>query len=98
MRQPTLTHRNSRALYNDLRAFGATLQALKQATIRGESFTKAALRLLSYLPGAMQYLLDLIPQKIGILNEIIKGREIFSNVGQVARTSSLMRFVSARRW
>jgi hypothetical protein len=85
-----------RALYTDLRAFGTTLQALKQVTMRGESFTTAALRLLGHLPEPMQYLLDLIPQKIGILNEIIKGREVFSNVGQVAATSSLTRFASAR--
>ena len=44
----------------------------------------------------MQNLIDLIPQKIGILNEIIKGREVFSNVGQVVATSSLTRFASAR--
>src|SRR5205085_1055852 len=37
-----------------------------------------------------------IPQKIGILNEIIKGREVFSNAGQVAGASTLTRFLSAR--
>src|SRR5262249_22841749 len=34
--------------------------------------------------------------KIGMLNEILKGCEVFSNVGQIARTSSLTRFMSAR--
>jgi hypothetical protein len=83
-------------LYNELRTFGALLEALKEVTMRGESFTTAALRLLGHLPGLMQNLVDMIPQKIGILNEIIKGREVFSNVGQVAATSTLTRFVSAR--
>jgi hypothetical protein len=83
-------------LFGELYNFGATLQALKHVTMRGESFTTAALRLLGHLPQPMQYLLDMIPQKIGILNEIIKGREVFSNVGQVAATSSLARFASAR--
>jgi hypothetical protein len=83
-------------LYTELRTFGALLEALKEVTMRGESFTTAALRLLGHLPGLMQNLVDMIPQKIGILNEIIKGREVFSNVGQVAAASTLTRFVSAR--
>jgi hypothetical protein len=83
-------------LYSELRTFGALLEALKEVTMRGESFTTAALRLLGHLPGLMQNLVDMIPQKIGILNEIIKGREVFSNVGQVAAASTLTRFVSAR--
>ena len=85
-----------RALLTDLHTFSATLQVLKQVTMRGESFTTAALRLLGHLPGAMQYVVDLIPQKIGVLNEILKGREVFSNVGQMAASSSLTRFASAR--
>jgi hypothetical protein len=48
------------------------------------------------LPPALQRVLDQIPQKIGVLNEIIKGEEVFSNVGKVARGSSLVRFSSAR--
>ncbi|HEX5689582.1 MAG TPA: hypothetical protein VFX76_06255, partial [Roseiflexaceae bacterium] len=83
-------------LYADLRMFGALLQAFKQVTMRGESFTTASLRLMGHLPGLMQNLVDLIPQKIGILNEIIKGHEVFSNVGQVVATSTLTRFASAR--
>jgi hypothetical protein len=44
----------------------------------------------------MQYLLDQIPQRIGALNEVIKGNEAFSNVGRVAPGTSLSRFISAR--
>jgi serine/threonine protein kinase len=84
------------ALFADLYNFGAALQALKQVTMRGEGFTTAALRLLGHLPKSMQHLLDLIPQKFGVLNEILKGREVFSNVGQVVATSMLTRFASAR--
>ena len=88
--------RERQALYLELRSYAALLRALKQVTMRGESFTTAALRLMGHLPGAMQSLLDLIPQKIDILNEIIKGREVFSNAGQVAASSSITRFASAR--
>lgn len=84
------------AFYVELQTFGALLQAFKQVTMRGESFTMAALRLLGHLPGAVQNLVDMIPQKIGILNEILKGREVFSNAGQVVASSTLTRFTSAR--
>lgn len=85
-----------RALAADLQHFTLTLQVLKRVTMQGESMTTVALRLFGPLPGVIQQLLDQIPQKIGALNEILKGREVFSNVGQVAPGSSLTRFTSAR--
>jgi hypothetical protein len=85
-----------RALAGDLQRFHITLAVLKRVTMQGESFNTAALRLLGHLPGVMQHIVDLIPQKIGVLNEILKGREVFSNVGQAAPGSSLTRFASAR--
>jgi hypothetical protein len=85
-----------RLLAADLQRFTLTLQVLKRVTMQGESMTTAALRLLGPWPGAIQQLLDQIPQKISALNEILKGREVFSNVGQVAASSSLTRFASAR--
>ncbi len=85
-----------RELLAYLKAFGELLDALKAVTMRGESFNTATIRLLAHLPGSMQHLLDQIPQHIGILNEIIKGSEVFSNVGRVAPGTSLTRFISAR--
>jgi hypothetical protein len=79
-----------------LQAFGELLNALKDVTMRGESFNTASIRLLAHLPASMQHLLDQIPQRIGVLNEIVKGSEVFSNVGRVAPGSSLSRFCSAR--
>ncbi len=83
-------------LFTELLRFGMLLRSLRQVTMRGESFTTAALRLMAHLPIAMQNLVDLIPQKFAILNEIVKGTEVFSNVGQVVATSSLTRFISSR--
>jgi hypothetical protein len=83
-------------LCGDLLAYAAVLRALREITTRGESFTTAALRLMGHLPRPMQSLLDLIPQKIDLLNEIVKGAEVFSNIGQVARSSSVSRFASSR--
>jgi hypothetical protein len=79
-----------------LDAFGEVLETLKAVTMRGESFNTATIRMLAHLPASLQHLLDQIPQRIGVLNEIIKGTEVFSNVGRVASGSSLRRFISAR--
>jgi hypothetical protein len=79
-----------------LSAFNQVLNALKAVTMRGESFSTANLRMLAHLPASMQNLLDQIPQRVGVLNEIIKGTEVFSNAGRVAPGSSLSRFCSAR--
>jgi hypothetical protein len=85
-----------RELLAYLKAFGELLDALKAVTMRGESFNIATIRLLAHLPASMQHLLDQIPQHIGVLNEIIKGSEAFSNVGRVAPGTSLTRFISAK--
>ncbi|NJM08762.1 hypothetical protein HC891_25090 [Candidatus Gracilibacteria bacterium] len=84
------------ALVGDLITFGATLRALREITTRGEGFLTAALKLFAHLPRPMQGLLDQIPQKIDVLNELVKGVEVFSNIGQVSAASSVSRFVSSR--
>ena len=85
-----------RELLAYLAAFGELLDALKALTMRGESFNTATIRLLAHLPASMQHLLDQVPQRISVLNEIIKGSEVFSNVGRVAPGTSLTRFISAK--
>jgi hypothetical protein len=88
--------RTRRELLAYVQTFGEVLKALKQVTMRGESFSTATLQLLGHLPPAMQHLLDVIPQRISVLNEVIKGSEVFSNVGRVAHGSTLHRFISAK--
>ncbi|HDQ73341.1 MAG TPA: hypothetical protein ENN19_14800 [Chloroflexi bacterium] len=88
--------RARRELLAYLKAFGELLDALKAVTMRGESFNTASIRLLAHLPNSMQHLLDQVPQRIGILNEVLKGNEVFSNGGRVAPGSSLTRFISAK--
>ncbi len=85
-----------RELLAYLQAFGELLDALKAVTMRGESFNTATIRMLAHLPPSLQHLLDQIPQHVGVLNEIVKGSEVFSNIGRVAPGSCLTRFVSAR--
>jgi|HigsolmetaAR206D_1030411.scaffolds.fasta_scaffold04990_2 hypothetical protein len=83
-------------LWLDLVRFSNLLRSLRDLTMRGESFATGALRLLGHLPRPMQNLMDQIPQKIDILNEIVKGSEVFSNIGQAPRSSTLGRFMSSR--
>ncbi len=85
-----------RELLAYLKAFGEFTDTLRAITMRGESLNSATLRLLGHLPPAMQHLLDQIPQRIGVLNEVLKGNEVFSNVGRVVPGSSLRRFTSAK--
>ena len=85
-----------RELLAYLDAFGELLDVLKAVTRRGESFNTASIRLLAHLPPSMQSLLDQIPQRIGVLNEVVKGNEVFSNVGRVAPGATLTRFISAK--
>ncbi len=85
-----------RAFLAHLKAFGEFLDTLKAITMRGESFNTATLRLLGHLPPSVQHILDQIPQHIGVLNEVIKGSEVFSNLGRVAPHTSPRRFLSAK--
>jgi hypothetical protein len=41
-------------------------------------------------------MLDKIPERFELLNNILKGREVFSNVGMVAKNSTLIRFSTAK--
>ena len=85
-----------RELLAYLKAYGEFLDTLKAVTMRGESLNTALLRLVGILPKPMQSLVDQIPQHIGALNEVLKGNEVFSNVGRVAPGSTLKRIISAK--
>jgi hypothetical protein len=66
----------------------------KELTAEGRNASIASLKLLGHLPGALQNFLDKIPQKLDFVNEMLKGEEVFSNVGRVARGTSPRRFMS----
>ncbi len=85
-----------RELLAYLKAYGEFLDTLKAVTMRGESLNTALLRLVGILPKPMQSLVDQIPQRIGALNEVLKGNEVFSNVGRVALGTALTRIISAK--
>lgn len=75
---------------------GTVFARAKEIAELGESASVGTIRLLAKLPTALQRFLDKIPSRFEVLNDIIKGREVFSNVGAVAQTSSLVRFMTAK--
>lgn len=85
-----------RSLLIQLNYFGQLLRAYKKVALEGGSTSTATMKLLAHLPPYLMKLLDEIPRRVEILNEVLKGEEVFSNVGRVARGSSLLRFISAK--
>jgi len=79
-----------------LAGFGQILNRAKEIGIRGESASTGSIKLLANMPAPVQRLLDAVPNRFDLLNDLIKGREVFSNVGQVAPGSSLTRFSTAK--
>lgn len=76
--------------------FGELLLRYRLIAMSGQSMSTSSIKFLAHLPAALQSLLDNIPRHFDILNEIIKGEEVFSNVGRVAKGSSLRRFITAK--
>lgn len=79
-----------------LGGFGEIILRAKQIAWHGESTSVGVIQLLAHLPTPLQRMLDKIPAHFDLLNDLIKGREVFSNIGQVAPTSTLTRFISAK--
>lgn len=83
-------------LFVYLAAFAEHLKAIRTVAMKGQSFNTGTIKMLAHLPQALQTLLDELPQRVGSLNEVIKGSEVFSNVGRVAEGASISRFMSAK--
>ena len=79
-----------------LAGFGTILKKAREIAIRGESASVGAIKMLAHLPTPLQRLLDKLPDRFELLSDLLKGKEVFSNIGQVAPTSTLVRFISAK--
>ncbi|MEM7343342.1 MAG: hypothetical protein AAF485_03805 [Chloroflexota bacterium] len=88
--------RRQRHYLATLAGFGHVLSRIKQIAVTGQSSSVGVIKLLAHLPTPLQRILDKVPGKFDVLNDIIKGREVFSNVGAVAPTSTLTRFITAK--
>lgn len=79
-----------------LAGFGQVLKRVKEIGLRGESVSTGSIKLLAHMPVPVQRLLDAVPNRFDLLNDLIKGREVFSNVGRVVQGSTLSRFSTAK--
>ncbi len=79
-----------------LQGLGAYFSRAKDMAAQGENTATGAIKLLAHLPLPIQRLLDKIPERFEVLNNIIKGREVISNVGAVVSSSTLVRFMTAK--
>ncbi len=79
-----------------LAGFGEVLDRVKVIAVDGETDTMSSLKLLAHLPPPLQRLLDRYSGSFEWMNDMIKGREVFSNIGRVAHTSTLTRFMTAK--
>ncbi len=79
-----------------LAGFGTVMNRAKEVALRGESASVSAIKLLAHMPTPLQRMLDQIPTRFEALNDIVKGREVLSNMGVVAPTSTLLRFITAK--
>ncbi|MBI5930982.1 MAG: hypothetical protein HY862_16860 [Chloroflexi bacterium] len=79
-----------------LKMFAILMTRYKEVALMGESFSTVTLKILASVPKKLQPMLRSIPDRIDILNDMLKGTEVFSNVGRVASTSSLTRFMTAK--
>lgn len=82
---------------NMLAGLGQVFSHTKRITSEGESTSVGTIKLLAHLPMALQRFLDNVATKnFEFLNDVLKGREVFSNVGQVVPNSTLTRFMTAK--
>jgi hypothetical protein len=88
--------RLQRVYLRNLAGFGELSSRAKEMARQGESGSIGALKLLAHLPEPIQRLLNTVPGRFDVLNDLLKGREVFSNVGAVAPSSTLTRFISAK--
>ncbi|MBK9926973.1 MAG: hypothetical protein IPP66_17010 [Anaerolineales bacterium] len=79
-----------------LGGFGTILAKAKEIAVKGESASVGAIKLLAHLPLPLKQLLDKVPARYEKLNNILKGTEVLSNLGAVAKNSSLTRFITAK--
>ena len=92
----TIFDQQQRQYLATLAGLGQVLTKAKTIAGQGEGSSQGAIKLLAHMPTPLQRLLDQIPNRFDVLNDLIKGREVFSNVGAAAPNSSLSRFNTAK--
>jgi len=76
-----------------LAGFGMVLGRSHEIANAGKSTT---INLLAQMPISLQKMFEKMPSRFDVLNDLIRGREVFMNVGQAPARSGLKRFMSAK--
>jgi hypothetical protein len=76
--------------------FGELLAKYKEIALSGHSPSTLSIKALAHMHPALQQLFTSLPGKFDVMNEVIKGEEVFSNIGRVAPGSTLRRFITAK--
>ena len=79
-----------------LATLGGIFAHVKRLAAQGETTSISSIKMLAHLPKSLQNLLTKIPERFEFLNDIFRGREVFSNVGAVVPGSTLTRFMTAK--
>ena len=79
-----------------LRMYNVLMLRYKEVALMGQSLSTRTLKILATVPKRLQSWLSTIPDRIDLLNDMLKGTEVFSNAGRVADSSSLTRFITAK--
>ncbi|MEM7113437.1 MAG: hypothetical protein AAF614_13455 [Chloroflexota bacterium] len=79
-----------------LAVMGEIFSRVKEIASLGQSTSVGSIKLLAHLPKSLQQLLNKIPEQFEVLNDLLKGREVFSNIGAVVGDSTLTRFLTAK--
>lgn len=79
-----------------LAGLGQLSTSAKQVAVAGKSNSVETIKLLANFPKPLQGLLASIPDQFEVLNDMVKGREVISNVGAVVKSSTLTRFITAK--
>ncbi len=79
-----------------LAGFGKVMSRAKELALSGESANLGSIKMMAGLPKPLQRLMQDLPDRFDLLNDVMRGREVISNVGKVARTSTLTRFMTAK--
>lgn len=79
-----------------LATLGGVFAHIKEIAAEGATTSIGSIKMLAHLPKSLQNLLTKIPERFDVLNDIFRGREVFSNVGAVVPGSTLARFMTAK--
>lgn len=79
-----------------LATLGGIFAHVKEMAAEGSTTSIGSIKMLAHLPKSLQNLLTKIPERFDVLNDIFRGREVFSNVGAVVPGSTLTRFMTAK--